>query len=427
MHATVITARPRLTCKTCWGGGCVQGMVGYADKWLRERRTRQPDPFQPDPQAAGRQPAPPLSPDVAAATAAVAHRHAPLAADMLTLDAGVAVPAAAAGGGGGESPGMPAVIRASRSLSNSPHSSWAGFKGLEQQQEQHPQPPATPRVLYTVPTAPGPLHLMGQQEGTGDSSGQLLSGRGQLRRGHSLEWEPRVQSSSNNSSVVGDVNGGAAAADAGAASNTAGQQDSPWQRFMQAVGSAARRPVEWGGAAGGAVGGAAMQLAHAPGAGWNWVHERVRGQQGQGPEGVVEGGSGSSAAATGRVAKQGGARFLAPAGPEDAGVIDAAAAAAAAAAAQQQGAVGESQALSLRSGLTADFGSSSGRGRRGNTGAQRLQRLFVAAAVAAAVGAGVAAHSRKQDRSVQQQVVSEPSEEVVVKRKQQRKGVRVGL
>jgi hypothetical protein len=402
-------------------------MVGYADKWLRERRTRQPDPFQPDPQAAGRQPAPPLSPDVAAAAAAVAHRHTPLADDMLTPDAGIAAPGAA--GGGVELPGMP-LVRASRSLSNSPHSSWAGFKGQQQQQDQHPQPSATPRVLYTVPTAPGPLNLMGQEEGPGNSSGQLLSGRGQLRRGHSLEWEPRVQSSSNNSSIVGDNgNASAAAVDAGGGSNTAGQQDSPWQRFMQAVGSATRRPMEWGGAAGGAVGGAAVQLAHAPGAGWNWMHERFRGQQGQGGDGVGEGGLGSS----GRVAKPGGARFLAPAGPEDQGVTDVAAAATAAAAtAQQQGAVVGSRASSLHSGLTADVGRiSSSLGRRGSTVAQRLRRLFAAAAVAAAVGAGVAAHSRRQDHSAHQQGESEACEQVVVERKQehrqQRMGVKVGL
>lgn len=421
---------------------CLQGMVGYGDKWLQERRARV-DPFQPDTQAAGRQHAPPLSPDVAAAAAAVAHRHAPAAAALLAPEVGITSPddttavtaagggTAAAPGAGGGLPDVP-VIRASRSLSNSPHSSWAGFKSLEQNQAQG----GTPRVLYSVPTAPGPLNLMGQGDGVSGGAGVLVSGRGELRRGHSLEWEPRVQSSSNNSSVVADYAGSAGGVGVSGnnalAAQAASEQQNAWQRFVHGVGEAAKRPAEWGGAVSGAVGGAVMHLAHAPGAGWNWVHGVVRGQQQQQQQGVggVVSGSATSAAA-GRIAKPGGVRHLAPAGPEDDGDPAAVAAAAAAAAAQQRGAspftagggLG-SRAASLHTGLTADFGGSIGSSNRGSSGAQRLQKLLVAAAVAAAVGAGVA-HSRKKDARGQQEEV----QQVLVERKQPRRGLglRIGL
>jgi hypothetical protein len=401
-----------------------QGMTSYADKFVRERRTRV-DPFLPDPHAAGRQPAPALSPDVAAAAAAVAHRHAPPAA--------AALPALAAGGGsaaveGGElQPGVP-LVRTSRSLSGSPHSSWGGFQSLQEQPQQQQQA-GTPRVLTHVPTAPGPLHLLGRDS---SSAGLLVSGRGELRRGHSMEWEPRVQSSSNNSSVAGD--GSALAGSSGEANQ---QQGGAWQW----LGAAARRPVEWGGAAGGAV----MQLAHAPAAAWGWLHRVVvRGQQQNGQAGGQAGAAGSAAAA-GRVAKHAGARFLAPAGPEDDEHTPetAVAAVAAAAAAQQQAGSGGggaspftagdgtgSRAASLHSG-TADFGggsisssNSSSRGPRRDTVGKRLQRLLLGAAVAAAVGAGLAAHSKRKVAGVQPVL---EAAEVGQERRQQRRGLRVGL
>lgn len=362
------------------------------------------DPFLPDPHAAGRQPAPALSPDVAAAAAAVAHRHAPPA---------VVLPALAAGGGsavaGELQPGV-SVIRTSRSLSGSPHSSWGGFRSLEKQQQA-----GTPRVLTHVPTAPGPLHLLGRDS----SAGVLVSGRGDLRRGHSMEWEPRLQGSSNNSSMAGD-----GSAVAGSSVEVGQQQGGAWQW----LGTAARRPVEWGGAAGGAV----MQLAHAPAAAWHWLHGVVvRGQQHSGQHGGQAGTP--STTAVGRVPKHAGAKYLAPAGPEDSGPAPEAAAAAAAAGAAAakvspfttaDGA--GSRAASLHSG-TAEFGGSStgssSRACRRDTVAKRLQRLLVGAAVAAAVGAGLAAHSRRKVPGAQADDQGEAGQE----RKQQRRGLRVGL
>lgn len=400
-------------------------MVGYADKWMAQRRARV-DPFQPDPLAACRQPAPPLTPDVAAAAATVVHRHAPSSAQLQLQEA--------ADIEGPTTPAAPAALR--KSLSNSPHNSWAGFKGLDLQEQQ--QQPHTPRVLYPVPTAPGPLHLMALDaaEGGGGGGGGGMSLAGGLRRGHSLEWEPRMQSSSNGSVIVLDEPKQQGDAAVSSSNGEAVQQPQHvWQRVLHASAGASRWGGEVVGGAAGAVRGGVVHVVHAPGAAASWVWGVIRGQQGP-PQSAQDVGVQS------RGVKQGAVRLLAPAGPEGEDVESAdsaaglalqqtaaaAATAAAAVAVQQQsgGSTTPFRSVGFHAGVPTDFGGSSSRPAARGSLSKRLQRLLLAAGVAALVGAGVAAHSRGKhthNGGKKQEVMQHTASE----RGQKGKGLKPGL
>lgn len=391
-------------------------MVAYIqNKWLPQRRARV-DPFLPDPQAPGRRPAPPLSPDVAAAAAAVAHRHTSSAVTLPTFDS-----ASAGGGGGGGGLAAAAAVAAPASTATAlskPHGSWGGLQGLEQQQLQ--QLLNTPRVLVPVPTAPGPLSLMAQQQklaavrvgGSGSSAaGLLVPGSGELRRAHSLEFEPRLSSTATPSLSSNDDGGseaatvvlvGGAGGGVNSSNNSAGAAvgNSGWQRLLQGAGGVVGKPVEWGGAVGGAVGGVLQHVG-------STLQQVVgRGQNGQQAGGSATASSSSnsgvggvSAAPDGRLAKPAAIRLLAPAGEDSdtATVSDTTAAAVSAA---------KAAAARIGSSLhTAEFGGSTSRPRSNDNNSlhKRLQKLFVAAVVAAAVGAGVAARHRGKQGSDERQ------------------------
>lgn len=142
----------------------VTGMVDAAGTWLEERRARC-DPFRDDPQAACRRQAPPLIGAAAAAATA-------------------AVP---------ESPFSPLARKAPV----------GGFDRVDAADAL-----LSPRRLYAVPTAPDLMSLSVTVEGEEDSSdslavpaaaaaagslteGSLARKSPGLRRGHSLEWEPK--------------------------------------------------------------------------------------------------------------------------------------------------------------------------------------------------------------------------------------------
>eukprot|EP00879_Flechtneria_rotunda_P003929 GHRR01004169.1.p1 GENE.GHRR01004169.1~~GHRR01004169.1.p1 ORF type:complete len:613 (+),score=212.40 GHRR01004169.1:1245-3083(+) len=177
----------------------VQGMVDSAGSWLEERRTRV-DPYQPDPAAACRQPAPPLT-GAAAAAAATTHD----AALHPVSHAGKGTIAAVS----------PAATLAS-AATMPPDMALEGSGNFDEDSVM------SPRRFYAVPTAPDLLQLAQEAEGKGvgqhrhavfvDASGTLDGLHHQQheggrrwghRRGHSLEWEPRpgtpplVQGSAN--------------------------------------------------------------------------------------------------------------------------------------------------------------------------------------------------------------------------------------
>jgi hypothetical protein len=440
-------------------------MVGYADKWLEQRRARA-DPFEADPQAAGRQPAPPLAPDVAAAAAAVAHRHAPSPALHLVPSDGNVT---AAAGIAGAPVAVTTQSTGGQGVSMARTGSFGGFGSSQQQPllrqrqqhaEQEPEQPPTPRVLYSVPTAPGPLHLMGLEReglssaaggaagGIDGSSGLLVRGKGALRRGHSLEWEPRLQSSSNSSSVVGNPQHDSPAAAAAAVGEVGPEQGMPqavWRRLTQAAAGVARRSGEFfgavagavGGAVAGAVGGAVLQVVQAPAAQWARLQGAFRGQQQPGATDTP--GSSSSSSVSGRVAKLPSlqARLIAPAGPEDEEAAAAAAAAAAAVGAAQAGSrMGGSSAISSHFGSSSSSSSSGSRrgGGRNSNILSHIRKLLVAAGVAAAVGAGLAHRkrvvgggSRRAQEAEGEVLAAEQSVLQKLRRRPQRRALASGL
>lgn len=196
----------------------VTGMVDAASTWLEQRRAHC-DPFIPDPQAACRQPAPPLSGSAAAAAAAAAVPESPFS-PMARQGFAPTFTAAAAPGGSDDIDAADLLM--------------------------------SPRRLYAVPTAPDLIPLAavaeGDDNGTEDvfspaaaaarlvsfsdsgAAGHRTSG---LRRGHSLEWEPRPDATA----VITPRQGGKAACkdgtvtDKGAAQQQVQQQTQLQRKF----------------------------------------------------------------------------------------------------------------------------------------------------------------------------------------------------